>query len=181
MKNSGLSWYQVAERVPYLDTEGNPSPAFACVDVSRALKRARREIVSGLEEMVQMADLRDDDLRLRLRTILQTKHYLVQGGKIVKDDNGEPIRDYGPVLAAIDRLHRLEERYAVRHGLNAPEKLNIALERRTDVEATVVTEAILAGFDAAELPADVRMRALEAAQSRLTTIEGEVVSESTDD
>lgn len=184
LKNSGLSWYQVAETMQYLDSEGNPSPAAACVDVGRALKQQIGEMRQNLEELVLLADHRDDDIRRRLNLILSQKHPLVQGGKVVKDDAGETVYDLSPHFAAIDRLIKLEEKYAARHGLNAPEKLQVALERRTDVEAAVVAEAILAGFDAANLEPSERMLALEAAQSHLhkrdTVIDGEVITDTED-
>lgn len=184
LKNQGLTWYQVAKAMDYLDQQGEPSPALACGDVGRALRQQLQELRQDLEEMVLLADMRDDDLRRKLNIILSTKHPLVQGGKIVKDDEGEVVYDLTPVFAAIDRLMKLEQAYAQRHGLNAPEKLQVALERRTDVEGAVVAEAILAGFDAANLAPQERMLALEAAQSHLrnrdTVVEGEVITEQED-
>lgn len=185
LRNQGLTWEQVAEAVPYLDSGGKPSRAAACEDVKRALMTARNELNQNLEELVQLADMRDDDLRRRLYTIMSRKHPLIQNGKIVKIHNEETgeeetVNDLGPVFAAIDRLLKVEDRYTMRHGLNAPEKLNVALERRQDLESAVVAEAILAGFDAAGLEPQSRMLALEAAQSHLRTIDGEVVEETTE-
>jgi DNA-binding transcriptional MerR regulator len=185
LKNTGLSWWQVAEAMDYRNAAGEPDPAKACVDVSRALKQQISEMRQNLEELVLLADHREDDLRRKLNMILSTRHPLVQGGKLVKDDDGEQVYDLAPHFAAIDRLIKLEEKYAQRHGLNAPEKLQVALERRTDVEAAVVAEAILAGFDAANLAPQERMLALEAAQSHLhnrdTVIEGEVITDTGDE
>lgn len=177
LKNSGMTWYQVAEAMEYRDAEGNPDPAKAAMDAHRALKQHLAEMHQSLEEMVLLADHRDDDLRRRLNVILSTRHPLVQGGKVVIDEDGEPVYDLAPHFHAIDRLLKLEQAYANRHGLNAPEKLQVALERRIDVESAVVAEAILAGFDAANLEPQARMLALEAAQNHLHTIDGEVVSE----
>lgn len=181
LKNTGLTWYQVAEAVGYLDSSGNPSPAAACMDVSRALKQQVQDLRQNLEEMVLMADTRDDDIRRRLNLILSQKHPLVQGGRIVKDEDGETVYDLSPIFAAIDRLMKLEQAFAARHGLNAPEKLQVALDRRVDLESAVVAEAILAGFDAAGLEPQARMLALEAAQSHLHAIDGEVVSETSEE
>lgn len=177
LKNKGYTWKQVAEEVPYLDAEGNPSRAHACVDVKRALEMYRRDLTDGIEDMLNMADMRLDGMRRVVHGVLSRPHYLAQHGKIVYDGEGNPVRDDAPILAAIDRLLRIEERWARLHGMDSPKELKIALERRSDMEAVAVTEAILAGFDAAELPADKRREALEAAQNRLGTIEGEVVQE----
>ncbi len=178
LRNSGMTWEQVAATVPYLDMHGNPSRAAACADVKRALEQYRAEAQHPIEEMLQLADMRLDDMRQKVYKVIARPHYLVQGGQIVRDDEGRPIRDDGPLLAAIDRLLKIEERWARLHRIeDAAKELKITLERRTDLEAAAVTEAILAGFDAAQLPADQRMRALEAAQTRLSTIDGEVVHE----
>lgn len=183
LKNTGLSYYQVAERLGreydyYLNARGEPSSAAAAVDISRALKIQRAELNQSLEEMIQLADARYDDMRRVVLQIMARPHYVVQSGEIIRGLDGEPLRDDGPVLAAIDRWLKIEERWAKMHGVDATKELRIALERRTDLEAGAVTEAILAGFDVIEQSAEDRMRALEAAQSRLNAIDGEVVSES---
>jgi hypothetical protein len=178
LKNRGLSWQQVAEQVPYLDAEGNPSAAFACVDVTRALKQANKELSMGLEEYREAARMRLDGLRRQVFAVLARPHYVMHAGQIARDEDGNPIRDDGPVLAAVDRLLRIEERQAKIDGTDASEKLTIALDRRVDEETTVVVESILAGANAIELEPAQRQRMLEAAGAHLRTLEGEVVGES---
>ena len=177
LKNRGLSWQQVAEQVPYLDTEGNPSAAAACVDVSRALKQANKELSMGLEEYREAARMRLDGLRRQVFAVLARPHYVLHAGQIVRDDDGNPMRDDAPVLAAVDRLLRIEERQAKIDGTDASEKLTVALDRRVDEETAVVVEAILAGANAVDLEPAQRQRMLEAAGAHLRTVEGEVVSE----
>lgn len=178
LKNRGLSWQQVAEQVPYLDTDGEPSAAFACVDVTRALKQANKELSMGLEEYREAARMRLDGLRRQVFAVLARPHYVMYQGQFVIDEDGNKVRDDGPVLAAVDRLMKIEERQAKIDGTDASEKLTIALDRRVDEETTVVVESILAAFNALpELGPDMRQRALEAAGSHLRTLEGDVVSE----
>lgn len=178
LKNRGLSWQQVAEQVPYLDTDGEPSAAFACVDVTRALKQANKELSMGLEEYREAARMRLDGLRRQVFAVLARPHYVMYQGQYVIDEDGNKVRDDAPVLAAVDRLMRIEERQAKIDGTDASEKLTIALDRRVDEETTVVVESILAAFNALpELGPDMRQRALEAAGAHLRTLEGEVVSE----
>jgi hypothetical protein len=180
LKNRGLSWQQVAEQVPYLDSEGNPSAAFACVDVSRALKQANKELSMGLEEYREAARMRLDGLRRQVFAVLARPHYVLHSGQIVNGPDGQPLKDDGVVLAAVDRLLRIEERQAKIDGTDASEKLTIALDRRVDEETTVVVESILAGANAVDLEPAQRQRMLEAAGAHLRTLEGEVVSETED-
>lgn len=177
LKNRGLSWQQVAEQMPYLDSEGAPSAAYACVDVTRALKQANKELSMGLEEYREAARMRLDGLRRQVFAVLARPHYVLHQGQIVRDEDGNPMRDDGPILAAVDRLLRIEERQAKIDGTDASEKLTIALDRRADEEATVVVEAILAGANAIEMEPALRQRMLEAAGSHLRTLEGEVIDE----
>lgn len=180
LKNRGLSWQQVAEQMApdYNDTDGQPSAAFACVDVSRALKQANKELAMGLEEYREAARMRLDGLRRQVFAVLARPHYVMYQGQFVIDEDGNKVRDDGPVLAAVDRLMKIEERQARIDGTDASEKLTVALDRRVDEETTVVVESILAAFNALpELGPDMRQRALEAAGSHLRTLEGDVVSE----
>lgn len=182
LKNRGLSWQQVAEQVPYLDSDGEPSAAFACVDVTRALKQANKELSMGLEEYREAARMRLDGLRRQVFAVLARPHYVMYQGQFVTDDDGNRVRDDGPVLAAVDRLMKIEERQAKIDGTDASEKLTIALDRRVDEETTVVVESILAAFNSLpELGPELRQRALEAAGAHLRTLEGEVVGETTED
>lgn len=186
LKNRGLSWQQVADQMvsdypEYLDAEGVPSAAFACVDVSRALKQANKELAMGLEEYREAARMRLDGLRRQVHAVLARPHYVLHAGQIVRDDSGNPMRDDGPVLAAIDRLMRIEERQAKIDGTDASEKLTIALDHRVDEETTVVVEAILAGANAVDLEPAQRQLMLEAAGAHLRVLEGEVVSDTTDE
>jgi hypothetical protein len=185
LKNRGLSWQQVADQMAadypeYLDGEGTPSAATACMDVSRALKQANRELALGLEEYREAARMRLDGLRRQVFAVLARPHYVLHAGQIVQGPDGQPMRDDGPVLAAVDRLMRIEERQAKIDGTDASEKLTIALDRRVDEETAVVVEAILAGANAVELEPAQRQRMLEAAGAHLRTVEGEVISETED-
>lgn len=185
LKNRGLTWQQVADQMvgeypEYLDAEGNASEAFACVDVSRALKQANKELAMGVEEYREAARLRLDGLRRQVYAVLARPHYVLHAGQIVYGPDGEPLKDNGAVLACVDRLMRIEERQAKIDGTDSSEKLTIALDRRVDEETTVVVESILAGANAVELEPAQRQRMLEAAGAHLRTLEGEVVSESED-
>lgn len=151
------------------------------VDISRALKEYRKRADHAIEEKITAATLRLNEIRRRLYSVIVADHYVLHAGQIVRDEDGEPLRDSGPVLAALAQLRALEEQQARLEGTNQREKIDIALGRRVDEEATDVVEAILAGFSALpDLDPSMRQRALEAAGAHLRTIEGEVVSESED-
>ena len=176
MKRSGMTYQQIADSIPSY----NGARATAYKQIKRALSETRELLAESVEQLILMEDERDDDMRRRLYAIIARPHYVVQGGALVMGQDGRPLLDDMPILQAIDRLGALSKRFSARHGLDAPERIEIAFEERADLEVRRVVEAILAGFAAADLPADKRMLALEAAQVSLGVIDGEVVSDTED-
>lgn len=178
LANSGLTQYQVAEQLMnkyphYRKPDGTPAQNRVAEDISRALAQQRSELNQNLEEMIQLGNLRLQAMRRIVYGVISRPHYVMFQGQFVIDEEGNKVRDDAPILQGIDRLTRIEERWAKLNGADAGQELKIALARRADLETTVVTEAILAGFDAVELDPGVRQRALEAAQARMATIEAE--------
>jgi hypothetical protein len=187
LANRGLTHRMVAEQLQEEYRRHNPNLTLVqierhvSVDISRALTEYRRRTDAAVEEKITNAALRLNDIRRQLYRVLTSPHYVLYQGEIVTDAEGNPMRDDGPVLAALAQLRALEEQQARLEGTNAREKIDIAMARRVEEEATDVVEAILAGFAAApELEPSVRQRVLEAAGAHLRTIEGEVVARSDD-
>lgn len=52
--------------------------------------------------------------------VLRRQHVTVSDGRIVKDDYDEPILDDDPILRAMDRLLKIQDRRAKLLGLDAP-------------------------------------------------------------
>ena len=178
LSNSGLTQRQIAEQLMgrysfYSDADGEPHQGHVADDISRALAQQRSELNQNLEEMIQLGNLRLQAMRRIVYGVISRPHYVMYQGQFVIDEEGNKVRDDAPILAGIDRLTKIEERWAKLNGADAGQELKIALERRADLEATVVTEAILAGFDAIEMDPSTRQRALEAAQARMAVIEAE--------
>lgn len=185
LANRGLTHRQIAQELADEYRTHNPDLSLGqierhvSVDITRALKIYRQRTDHAVEEKITAQLLRLNDIRRALYRVLASDHRVVTPtGKIVSDEDGRPLRDDGPVLAALAQLQLLEDRQARVEGTYAREKLDIALGRRVEEESQDVVEAILAGFSAApELEPAVRQRVLEAAGAHLRTIEGEIVSE----
>lgn len=183
LSNRGMTHRMVAEAMQEDYRRHNPNLTLlqierhVGVDIHRALQIYRKRTDHEIEVKITASLLRLNDIRRRLYSVIAADHYVLHQGEIVKDEEGRPLRDPGPVLAALTQLRALEEQQAKTEGTNAREKIDIALGRRVEEEATDVVEAILAGFAAVpDLEPAVRQRVLEAAGAHLRTIEGEVVS-----
>lgn len=170
----GLTWDETAQAT------GFNSPGGCQRAVDRYVKEMARATEKELEPLIHQADMRYDYLRRRAHAILVADHPLVQGGEIIRDAEGRPLRDAGPQLAALSALLRIEDAWADLHGIKASKKLEIALNVRADVESNLVAEAVLAAAEALELEPQQRMLALEAAARRLDAVDGEVISDEAD-
>lgn len=165
-KMLGNTWQQVADMLGYWTTgEG------ALMAVKRFRQRQIEEGREGLEVLRQQAAERLDFLRRHAYGVMMTPHQMYYQGGPVFDQQGRPVLDDAPRLAAVEKALKIEAEWNKLFGVYASEKLEVALKRRDELEASIVVDAILAGFDAADLPADKRMAALEAAQSHLLTAE----------
>ena len=93
--------------------------------VDHAVQRALASIVAEAAPDVRKLELdRLDALQIGALTVLRRPHYVVSAGKIVKGDQGQPLLDDGPTLAAIDEL-LLMERRAKLLGLDAPTQVDL--------------------------------------------------------
>jgi hypothetical protein len=97
----------------------------------RAVENHARRIPN--EEEIQQKKLmlaEIDELSRAALAVMLRKHVLVSTGEKVVYHEGEPLIDDGPVLQAIDRLMRLQERKARLMGLDAPTKNHVDVVTR---------------------------------------------------
>lgn len=176
MRRHGKTWETIAADLGLR----NRQEAYRVVET--AWKNDRVEISRNLEMLRDQEDERDDELREKLYALLEKDYLVVSHGAVVlHPETGHPLRDAEPILRIIDRLMKMGDRYALRHGLNQSDGLAGAIARRDDLESSAVVEAILAGFASVpNLSPEQRRIALEAAASALTegrdpVVAGEVV------
>ncbi|MEV0483750.1 hypothetical protein AB0I69_24475 [Streptomyces sp. NPDC050508] len=150
--------------------------------VHEIIDRGRRDLLTpGAEALRQMEADRLDDARRAASVVRSRVHWVVQGGQVVTGPDGEPLRDDAPTLKANEQLVRISESWRKLFGLDAPEQLNIALERRVDEESADMAEVLLKVIpevlEAVDLDGAFRARlttyALELAGWHLRSIDGE--------
>lgn len=110
LRADGLTHEEIAQQLNYKTRAA----------LTQDLQRAMLAVVAEPAEEVRALELaRLDMLWRRAMEVLVRQHVTVSHGKVVQL-NGEPLLDDGPVLAAIDRLLRIQERRAKLLGLDAP-------------------------------------------------------------
>lgn len=122
MHRLGVSFAEIARQL------GLHSAPVAYRIWTRALRRQVPRAV--VDEEITAAVDRLTDQRGQIRYLMSRTHYVVQQGKIVKDDEGQPLIDHGFQLQCHDRLLRVEERLAKMLGLDAPQRARIEVLTR---------------------------------------------------
>jgi hypothetical protein len=84
-------------------------------------------------ERLEAELLRLDELEARARQVLDRHHITVNNGRVISVD-GQPLQDDGPVLAAIDRLLKIED---ARRKNNESQRKLLGLDAPTKVDAQV--------------------------------------------
>lgn len=114
------------------------------IDAYRSLHLERLE-----GELVRL-----NELEARTRQVLDRHHITVNNGRVIKLDDGEPLQDDGPVLAAIDRLIKIED---ARRKNNAEQRKLLGLDAPTKVDAQV-TETTQQDIELQEMIRDAKAK-----------------------
>jgi hypothetical protein len=123
LRAAGANFRQIADRLGV-----SVSTAWKCVD--RGLAATRHEPAAKLRALERE---RLDRLTVQAVQVLQARHVVVSGGKIIVGDDGRPLVDHGPTLAAINTLVRLMERRARLEGLDEPTRADITAKVHAEV------------------------------------------------
>lgn len=107
-----------------------------------ACRRALRDIVKGpAEKLLAVHMERIETLYERAFEIAERQHVVVSHGKIIRGDDGQPLRDSGPELAALREARAALESFWKLTGIAKPTKI----EHSGDVS---LTELLAAARDA---------------------------------
>ncbi|MCK9929447.1 hypothetical protein MXD62_20065 [Frankia sp. Mgl5] len=112
--------------MPYRDialTMGMASVSSAHDAVQRALDATIPNEPAA--EVRQLELDRLDRMHVAVMAVLEKQHVTVSNGKVIYLD-GEPLEDDAPVLQAVDRLLKIQDRRAKLLGLDAEQKVSVA-------------------------------------------------------
>lgn len=140
LRSRGLSYRQIASELGYFDGSG------ARKAVQRALAAIRAE---GAEEVRQLQLQQLDYLTTKALEVLERHHVTVSNGRLIKVDD-QPLEDDGPVLQAIDRLLKIQERRAKLLGLDAPTQHQVVTLDAIEAEIARLTAQFADGVEAPE-------------------------------
>ncbi|RKN61873.1 hypothetical protein D7231_31875 [Streptomyces klenkii] len=137
LRARGLSYRQIADELGVARTTAH-----------EMVERALQAIVQEPAEQVRQLELdRLDHMYRSALGVLERRHVTVSQGRIVKADDGEPLEDDGPVLQAIDRMLRIQERRARLLGLDAPSRVSVDAEHLGDEIGALLNALTNGGSD----------------------------------
>ncbi|MEV5957289.1 hypothetical protein AB0M11_26570 [Streptomyces sp. NPDC051987] len=114
LRAQGRTLQQIADELGY----GDKSNAL------QAVRRALREIVQGpAEKLLAIHMERLETLYEAATEVLEADHVVVSHGQIVRDDNGQPLKDHGPTLAAIREARQTLDSFWTLTGMKKPAKV----------------------------------------------------------
>ena len=121
LRLAGSDWQTIADQLGYSDRGA------ACKDVTRALEAHIAEQHASLEVYRETELMRLDQLTVEVVRVLKARHYVVtQSGRLVDDpQTGAPMLDDGPVLTAVDRLLKIQDRRAKLLGIDAAQRVEV--------------------------------------------------------
>lgn len=146
LRSSGLSYESIAQRQ-------GCSISTAHSRVQRALKAVVQEAGSELRDL----ELQRLDLLWRVaQGEMLREHPVVNQGRVIRGEDGEPLKDAMPRLAALNALLKIQDRRAKLMGLDAAVKADVRVSNGVDrsIEQFAAEFGIMAELAAAaEAPA----------------------------
>ncbi len=119
LRIAGWQWQAIADELGYSDRGA------ACKDVSRALEAAHAEMKDSAAALVQLENERLDAVQRVAMEVMSKDHIHVSNGRIVRHEDGSPVLDDGPKLAAVGKVVQVSESRRKLLGLDAPTKQEI--------------------------------------------------------
>ena len=117
LRGEGLSYHAIARELGV-----SKSSAYD------AVQRAFRDTLSEPAEQARAVELaRLEEAHDAALAVLLREHVTVSHGRIIVGDDGQPLIDDGPVLAAIDRIRALSESRRKLLGLDAPQAMEVTV------------------------------------------------------
>jgi len=131
LRAEGLSYQQIGDELGIDKTNAR-----------MAVRRALREIVQGpAENLLALHIERLETLYERATEVMERQHVVVSYGQIMKDEDGNPLIDSGPELAAIREARATLESFRKLAGLDAPSRVSVDAQQLGDEIAALLNRA----------------------------------------
>lgn len=146
LKAVGVPVEDIAEQFGWFDPDGTP-------DVNRVFTAIRTHLASLYRFTADEAKILEleslDQVEYRLWNLLKDEHVVISQGRIVRDENGDPVPDSRFALETMDRILKVKDMRAKMMGTYAPKQVEVISIDRIEQEISKLEQQLLQ----AELPA----------------------------
>lgn len=124
LRATGHTYQQIADQLGYCDKG----------EAWRGVQKAKADVArEPVEKLIAVEAGRLDELYVAALEVLERDHTLTSNGRVVYGEDGQPLLDDRPKLAAISELRYLRESYRRLLGLDAEKKVSVAGSVRYEV------------------------------------------------
>lgn len=146
LKALGTPLEDIAEGFGWFNEDGLPDTSRVATAIRAHLASMYRFTVDEMK-VIELQSL--DELEYRLWKLLDGQHVVISQGRIVRDENGDPVPDSRFILETADRIQKVKDQRAKMMGLYAPAKIEVISIDRIEQEISKLEQQLLQ----AELPA----------------------------
>jgi hypothetical protein len=148
LKAMGTPLEDIADAFGWSTPDGSPDTARVATAIRAHLASMYRFTIDEMK-VIELQSL--DELEYRLWKLLDGQHVVISQGRIVRDENGDPVEDARFVLETADRIQKVKDQRAKMMGLYAPAKIEVITIDRIESEISKLEQQLLA----ADLPAPI--------------------------
>lgn len=114
LRSAGRTYQQIADELGYCDKK----------EAWEGVRRAVRDVIKGpAERLISLHLERLETLYEAALEVLEADHVVVSHGQIVRGDDGQPLKDTGPKLAAIREARSTLDSFWTLTGMKKPAKV----------------------------------------------------------
>jgi hypothetical protein len=140
LKAVGVPLEDIAEHFGWSNEDGLPDTARVATAIRAHLASMYRFTTDEMK-VIELQSL--DELEYRLWKLLDGQHVVISQGRIVRDENGDPVPDSRFILETCDRIQKVKDQRAKMMGLYAPSKIEVISIDRIEQEISKLEQQLL--------------------------------------
>lgn len=140
LKALGHPLEDIAESFGWFTEDGVPDTP----RVSQAIRTHLASLYRFTVDEMKVIELQSlDELEYRLWKLLDDQHVVISQGRIVRDENGDPVPDSRFILETVDRIDKIKDKRAKMMGLYAASKIEVVTLDLIESEITKLEQQLL--------------------------------------
>lgn len=141
LKAIGHPLEDIATSFGWFTSEGDPDTE----RVARAIRAHLASVYRFTTDEARILELQSlDEVEYRLWKVMEGRNVVISQGRIVRDENGDPVPDSRFVLETVDRILKVKDMRAKMMGTYAPKQIEVISIDRIEQEISKLEAQLLA-------------------------------------